>query len=76
METLTHFTYCWEWEVQYRVIKPKKQKKIWVDYTIGFLANDADECRRVVLRRCEERGWTLVEIYLMKPTVLAFCIDN
>ena len=73
---MERYTYCWEWEAQYRVIKPKKQKKEWLDFAIGFMANDAAECRRAVQRRCDEKGWQLVEVYYLAPTVLAFCFDN
>ncbi|MBD2768461.1 hypothetical protein IC235_11225 [Hymenobacter sp. BT664] len=73
---LSRYCFAWEWLAQFRVYKPAKQKKEWIDWAEGLLAEDAAECRRLVARHCQEKGWKLRELYFVKPYRLAFCFDR
>ena len=73
--TLSRYCFSWCWHVQFRVIKPAKQKKEWVDLAEvqGTDSNDAQKSLRFL---CERKGWRLVEVYLVQPTSLAFAFDR
>lgn len=73
--TLTRYCYGWDWLVQFRVYKPKKQKKEWVDWT-EVIGGTAEEAKKAIGFLCERKGWTLREIYLMKPTAIAYAFDR
>jgi hypothetical protein len=72
---LSRYCYAWEWLVQFRVHKPNKQKKEWIDWT-EVLGTDADDALKALGFLCERKGWTLLETYLLKPTALAFAFDR
>jgi hypothetical protein len=72
---LSRYCYAWDWLVQFRVYKPKKQKKEWIDW-VELLGADADEAQKHLGFLCERKGWTLLETYLLKPTSLAYAFDR
>lgn len=72
---LSRYCYAWEWLVQFRVYKPKKQKKEWLDWT-EVLGTDADDALKALGFLCERKGWKLLEAHYLKPTSIAFAFDR
>ena len=73
--TLSRYCFSWCWNVQFRVIKPAKRKKEWIDLAEvqGVNATDAHKSLRFL---CERKGWKLVEVFLIQPTSIAFAFDR
>jgi hypothetical protein len=72
---LSRYCYSWDWLVQFRVHKPKKQKKEWIDWT-EVLGTNADDALNSLGFLRERKGWTLLEAYYLKPTSVAFAFDR
>ena len=72
---LSRYCFSWCWHVQFRVIKPAKQKKEWIDLA-EVQGTDADDAQKSLRFLCERKGWRLVEVYLVQPTTLAFAFDR
>lgn len=72
---LFRYCYAWDWLVQFRVHKPKKQKKEWIDW-IEVIGANADDAPKALGFLCERKGWKLLEAYYLKPTAIAFAFDR
>ena len=72
---LSRYCHCWSWKVQFRVIKPKKQKKEWIDVA-EIMGEDVDDAHRSIQIMCEQHGWKLVEVFLLQPIYLVFAFDR
>lgn len=72
---LSRYCYAWDWLVQFRVYKPNKQKKEWIEWA-DAIGPDVESAEKSIQFLCERKGWTLQEIFFLKPTVLAFAFDR
>jgi hypothetical protein len=72
---LSRYCFSWCWNAQFRVIKPAKRKKEWIDF-VEVYGTDADDALKALQFLCERKGWRLVEVFLLQPTQLAFAFDR
>jgi hypothetical protein len=72
---LSRYCYSWDWLVQFRVYKPNKQKKEWIDWA-EVMGTDADDAAKSLGFLYERKGWRLLEAYCFKPTAIAFAFDR
>ena len=72
---LSRYCFSWCWNAQFRVFKPAKRKKEWVDLA-EVQGIDADDAHKSLQFLCERKGWQLLEVYLLQPTHLAFAFDR
>ena len=73
--SLSRYCFSWCWNVQFRVFKPAKRKKEWIDLA-EVQGTDADDAHKSLRFLCQRKGWQLLEVYLLQPTYLAFAFDR
>lgn len=73
---LMRYAYCWEWVAHVRVYKPQKQKKEWLDSWHCGQGNTVEEARRSLESICFRKGFTLLEVLYLRPTLRMFSYDR
>lgn len=72
---LSRYCFSWCWRAQFRVLKPKKRKKQWIDLA-EVQGTDADDAQKSLRYLCDRKGWQLLEVFHLQPTCLAFAFDR
>jgi hypothetical protein len=72
---LSRYCFSWCWQAQFRVLKPNKRKKQWIDLA-EVQGTDADDAQKSLRYLCDRKGWQLLEVFHLRPTCLAFAFDR
>lgn len=72
---LSRYCFNWCWQAQFRVLKPSKRKKQWIDLA-EVQGTDADDAYKSLRYLCERKGWQLLEVFHLRSTYVAFAFDR